>query len=112
MVFFPFHIQMYFHYNVVQQLKNLHDVSLYPDLFPETSSLTPAGFPTKGEKGGGGKKGEDKSGGGSKRGGGPGGGASKDKRSTKPKEDPGKSVCIQADYCTLNVCRVCVGSFT
>lgn len=86
---------MFFHYNAVQQLKNLHDVALYPDLFQETSSLTPTSFPAKGEKGSGGRKGDDKSGGGaaSKRGGAGGGGAAgkdKDKRSVKPKEEPGK----------------------
>ena len=89
---------MYYHYNLVQQLKHLHDVTLCPELFQqETASLTPSSFPTKGEKSSG-KKGEEKSGG-TKRGGGTGGdrerGTPKEKRGAKstpaapPKEEVG-----------------------
>ena len=98
---------MYYHYNTVQQLKSLHDVTLYPDYFQEPTygSLTPTGFPSKGEKekGGGGKK-EDKSGGTSKRaGGGGGGGSSKDKKAPKTpaKEDQGDTQGTCNMYYTL-----------
>ena len=78
---------MFFHYNVVQQLRNLHDVALYPDYFQEC--VTPTSLTAKGEKGTGGKKGDEKSGG-AKRGGAGGSGAtSKEKRGLKPKEELG-----------------------
>ncbi len=88
-------LQMYYHHNIVQQLKHLHDVTLYQEHFQDLSagSLTPSSFPgkgdkgEKGEKGGGGGKKEDRSGGTSKRGGGAATG--KEKRGTKIKEELG-----------------------
>lgn len=87
---------MYYHYNVVQQLKHLHDVTLCPEHFQDTPSLTPTSFPTKGEKSGG-KKGEEKSGGTSKKDRGDRGDRStpkdKDKeKKTKMKEEVGMCV--------------------
>jgi hypothetical protein len=87
---FSFCVQMFFHYNVVQQLKSLHDVTLYPDYFQESTAVTPTSLTAKGERGEkGGKKGEDKSGG-TKRGGAGGGGSTgKEKKAAKQKEEPG-----------------------
>lgn len=90
-VCFVVYVQMFYHYNIVQQLKHLHDVTLCPELFQESSSLTPSSFPSKEKSGG--KKGDDKAGGTSKR---SGGELKKEKRQTlsKLKEEIGMYVCV------------------
>ena len=52
---------MYYHYNIVQQLKHLHDATLRPALYEEMDPLA-YGSVAKSERSGG-KKGDDKTGG-------------------------------------------------